>query len=1327
MQKKALLLLICCAFLFHHNVFSQGKDIVSVDPNTGLATAVIPIHTFVRGGASFPINLIYSASGIKVQQTHDNAGMGWHLSAGGRITRQIKGLPDDNKGMPDGSYLGWLYNANGTKIDAFTIANDGNSSVCTDETADLNYINTNINYTTDTEPDMFYVNAPGLNCKFVFGKDHQIRTIPYQDLKITYITEQSSFLPEYQRIKSFTVTNDKDVVYTFDELETTTRSAQWASYAPQANPDFFKTDYSLYRSSVTYNSTWLLSSIYDSNNNGFRLNYNDQGPATSSSPVQVSLSTPGNLNKMTYLYSNIETKNNNKVLTTVQSAKDTSKIEFAFGSAPGTTDQIIYNIKVAGKEIIFEYSRVESTADYKRSFLTSVHDRVSSYPLDYKFGYIGYPNLGYNSSIANNLPDTSSKQVDYWGYYTRLQTNTSLIPALYVNQANASLPTYKIQASATAGSDYTISLSGANRMADANYAMTGTLNKITYPERGTTTLIYELNDYYDPTSATVIKGGGIRVKTLTDSDSTSLNNNLVKSYTYINPATGLSSGKPVSLPVYAFIRPYQGVAVPAALWDYSTARSERDLSTEDESILYSHVKISQAGAGSSLYEYAIPGTNWEVSTSPAWSPTINYSARMNCSLSNTTRNGTSLYPFAPNPNFDFERGLLKKVTNYDSANKEVSESGYTYQRTGLPLTITGLRIDSNLTSRVYAKYSILTSSSEQVTQETKTVFESNAAVPPAVPHQQVTTIDYVYGSANHKLLTQQSTTNSDGSVITNNIAYAKDYTIPAAATDVNLLAIKNFQLLNINVPIESRSTVLRGGVTKTIRAELTKFASFPGRPTWPLMYLPTQKMQFVSSNGITDFQSFTTTTGAFVKDARYITVENDTNYDSYGFLQTRDDGNKNIQTVLIDRLLGLPSAIVSNAVYNELAFSDFDSYPNGIGFGQPGVPYDPAKYSTDSHTGRLAFILNAAQTLMATLQKRPEAQNYIFSCWLKSATAGTLTLTLTGGSTNYPYTIAYTADATKYKYYELKVPVSALSGSIQAAFKGSTQFTVDDILFYPENASVTTFTFDFATRQKTSDIDASGMTTYYSYDPYGRLNYIKDQDRQIVLTRSYVKYTPPAGPPPPYAVVSFSDDYLTSHLWEKRQIVFTNGTSINNPDATDIVYAWNYGDGSAIETGMNGAHTYATAGTYTVTLTATSATYGVLSFSHQEVIQSLPAATLNLLSNNQSSGANITNVKLKKNGIVIYSIKGLFLGAGYKVVPDQYDIEVTVDGPAGSYNSIRYIGHISVCSARFGGSGAYTYMFTDDLTNETGAIFDLEVMNCDGTGATPLLVTPPQQ
>ena len=52
--------------------------------------------------------------------------------------------------------------------------------------------------------------------------------------------------------------------------------------------------------------------------------------------------------------------------------------------------------------------------------------------------------------------------------------------------------------------------------------------------------------------------------------------------------------------------------------------------------------------------------------------------------------------------------------------------------------------------------------------------------------------------------------------------------------------------------------------------------------------------------------------------------------------------------------------------------------------------------------------------------------------------------------------------------------------------------------------------------------------------------------------------------------------------------VSADGSTSSDPDGTIATYSWNWGDGSAADTGENPPdHTYATAGPYTITLTVT--------------------------------------------------------------------------------------------------------------------------------------------
>lgn len=65
-----------------------------IGKNSGLQKIRIPIHTIKHDDIILPLNLNYHPIGIKVEEEATWAGLGWHLSAGGVITRIIRGKND---------------------------------------------------------------------------------------------------------------------------------------------------------------------------------------------------------------------------------------------------------------------------------------------------------------------------------------------------------------------------------------------------------------------------------------------------------------------------------------------------------------------------------------------------------------------------------------------------------------------------------------------------------------------------------------------------------------------------------------------------------------------------------------------------------------------------------------------------------------------------------------------------------------------------------------------------------------------------------------------------------------------------------------------------------------------------------------------------------------------------------------------------------------------------------------------------------------------------------------------------------------------------------
>ncbi|MEM7574212.1 MAG: RHS repeat-associated core domain-containing protein [Bacteroidota bacterium] len=111
-MKKSLFTLLFALFIIPFTALAQeGPQIVSAPPSpnvaslgqygdipvgefTGTASVQVPIHTVSSRAGSVPISLNYHSSGIRVSEEAGIAGLGWALSAGGVITRTIRGYDD---------------------------------------------------------------------------------------------------------------------------------------------------------------------------------------------------------------------------------------------------------------------------------------------------------------------------------------------------------------------------------------------------------------------------------------------------------------------------------------------------------------------------------------------------------------------------------------------------------------------------------------------------------------------------------------------------------------------------------------------------------------------------------------------------------------------------------------------------------------------------------------------------------------------------------------------------------------------------------------------------------------------------------------------------------------------------------------------------------------------------------------------------------------------------------------------------------------------------------------------------------------------------------
>jgi len=1196
MKKKLIYFIVFTLLAYSQPAISQ-KSVVSVNSMTGSPIINLPLYNLKTGPMSMPVSLSYATSGVRPTDIENLAGIDWYLIAGGQIARTLHGLPDDvTKDQGGNNRYGWMSTSNtaASAIGGFNIQNNGAN--CTYETNDNTSITNNFPISYDTEPDIFNVSAPGLNCQLIYDRvSGKFKPVVYQDLVIAYTTNPTSGL-----ITSFTITNDSGTKYTFSATEYVQLGTSGSS------PSFFTTKFQQYQNKIVYYDAWYLTSLTDSYGNGFVLDYTADFPRPSTNLVDLYMPN-ATTNTHQYSVQMSVTRELLKDIQTVNAAGTKNMLlnfTFVINGQPGAVPSVLSSIAGMGRTTNFTYSATVPTGGgYHKQFLRTIVDFGCSTPINYSFSYAGETlTSGVYYSI---LPDTGTKMVDYWGYYCS-NSNTTLQPKISINPSTAGFPKYTLYEPATSQTQYPYITVGNDRRTSATNLNAGCLTQITYANGGTSTIVYEPNDYLDGSDNTVVQGGGVRVKQIIDNNKATAT--VTRNFSYINPSTTLSSGKPISLPEFAFTVPYSGSGTGSTEWNSSTVLSDYDLSDADHSILYEYFTQSQTGAGSITQQFYLPATYWDNTAAPdcsgcsvEWAPSTNYFGRMNCTGAyGPMGNGKDLYPFVPDPNYDFERSVRKAIISYNDAGTKVSEDDYTYQRSYIPSVITAFRFDggtaSGLSFRSYGKYPVYYMTSELVSNVTHKVYDS-----PTLSVAQTTSSSYVYGGTNHKKVTQQMLTNSDNRIVTTNIRYVKDYTL-SSGSDPNITALYNLGQFNINAPVETWQQLTNNGTTVTTAAGLTLYSLFPVTYMHGLAtvnyYLPSQHKSLIEPNGVpstTDanpFAQFAISGQTSTKDSRYNVDKNFDFYDYTGTLQTADDNNHNLVTSIYDANVNQPVATFTNTAINEIGFDNFDTDPTFANDANYHFAYSgtTVNSSTGSHSGN-ALSIGPSNTITKTVHKNLYALNYIFSAWIYSTAAGNLAITLNGNTISKPYT------AGGWTYYEWKLPINSITAStLTLSVTPGSPISIDDILFYPDISKVNTFSYDPVTFALISQTNGNGVSTYFKSDQWNRLLYKFDQDKNIIEKRSYWNsiQTPTA-----YTVSNSIQNVTVSPNNPAYASQATTFTVDTNACAPSFIYSWNFGDGTTIGPTAGASlvrHAYSAAGSYNVSVIVSHPTLGTATY-----------------------------------------------------------------------------------------------------------------------------------
>jgi hypothetical protein len=778
-------------------------------------------------------------------------------------------------------------------------------------------------------------------------------------------------------------------------------------------------------------------------------------------------------------------------------------------SAVSFIDRTYYQKKKFNLQYVFVSAAI---GNEKRAFLRELREEIDCNGLPaYQFSYYGIDFSTSTPGIA--IPFNKPVQQDIFGYYNGYAT--SMVPDVHESNSESNEERYRY----TAAPGYTPLASGGERSVNPSTVHIGSLSQITLGTGQYTTFYYEPSYYFDALTNSTLYGAGVRVKKVVSGAKGSAPTTMQYTYTLSN---GSSSGLWLYKPVFAFADGTTSIRVPVNL-------------APDERIYYSNVTVTTTGQGKTVYEYHLPGMFPDIQTSDfaaTFSATLRPSSPT-CLAPGNLRSGYYSYPYPRNTNYDFERGLPKRISSYGQNGKVVSRKTFTYQRTTLPVApVYGIQIEKLPNAVIqYGKYKLLTNVGKNVLTETAFTFDP-------VDTTRFTQSQTTYSYNVNQLLSQVTTLGSDNIQLSNHFLYANDYT-STGASDLQTQMITGLVTANRHGTLVE--TYTKNG-SNILTGSLTMFSNTYGNAR----ILPSHRWVLGDPAG---FVPSVISGGTFVHSPGYYPVWSAISYDTEGKLTGYRDKASVPMATIYGYNKALPIAEVVNAEYDQVIYTDFESNDYGT------INY-VGEYisSAESWTGRKSYELSENAAVRATI-KKGNSTHYIVSLRAKKYTGSDITVTIKVNS-SASASILYPASASNtWQYLEQRIDVSSLplNANLEVMLESTNSIFIDNLAVYPDNARMTTHAFD-PLHGKTADIDSRGVGAYRQLDTMGRPKYELDEEKNV---RSITEYQyKNAAPLPPSS--AFTANAALGSITNQMSVTFT---APPNPClAGSLSYAW-YKDG----------------------------------------------------------------------------------------------------------------------------------------------------------------------
>ncbi len=521
----------------------------SLDLFHGTVGLTVPVYTYQDKDFTIPVSLSYASSGFMPGASVGAAGLGWNLCTGGVITREVRGMPDDESNDYSWKWLGepghaqlvidnpWIghyeeqmYGARSSvTVFGFAKAYDTQSAnlsniidfvysgVFGEEymAVRLDTLSNAMHYfAIETQPDVFHFNFLGKSGSFILGPDGTVHVFdtnfPAGDLSIEFVLAW-----EAPGNSSFILRTNDGFRYDFALHENTSSVNQ--GYAD---------------SEITTTSAWKLTKVTAPSGRTAVLTYNSPHDRVSHG-VSLNIDHRHTFDGTThsrpwqdaqYMIDHPEVSD---TYTTVQEKSISSitisggcTISFSYGNASSEYALQSITVKNAANTTVRSCSLTQSGSGTHR-FLKSITIPGEG---THSFSY-------FNEN--DSFPDYHTKAVDLYGYYNG-STNW-----LNITHTESTLPQYAASVL-------------SSRSFNLNYALMGMLKKVSWPSGGSTSVTYEQNRYSaimrpDNMLASDENAAGLRVSTLTSYDTNGTTVLQKKSYIY-ETTSGRSSGVLLSEP-----------------------------------------------------------------------------------------------------------------------------------------------------------------------------------------------------------------------------------------------------------------------------------------------------------------------------------------------------------------------------------------------------------------------------------------------------------------------------------------------------------------------------------------------------------------------------------------------------------------------------------------------------------------------------------------------------------------------------------------------------------------------------------------------------------